>query len=56
MLFKYTVTRDRDDPNAAGTRRKSLRQSLETSLRRLRTDYIDIYWYLVGAGSAGIPG
>jgi aryl-alcohol dehydrogenase-like predicted oxidoreductase len=29
----------------AGTRcRKNLRLSLETSLRRLRTDYIDIYW------------
>lgn len=41
---KYTVTRDRDDPNAAGNHRKNLRLSLETSLRRLRTDYIDIYW------------
>jgi aryl-alcohol dehydrogenase-like predicted oxidoreductase len=41
---KYTVTRGRDDPNAAGSHRKNLRLSLETSLRRLRTDYIDIYW------------
>jgi aryl-alcohol dehydrogenase-like predicted oxidoreductase len=41
---KYTVTRDRDDPNAAGNHRKNLRLSLETSLRRLRTDYLDIYW------------
>ena len=41
---KYTVSRDRDDPNAAGNHRKNLRLSLETSLRRLRTDYIDIYW------------
>lgn len=41
---KYTVTRDRDDPNAAGNHRKNLRLSLETSLRRLRTEYIDIYW------------
>ena len=32
------------DPNAAGNHRKNLRLSLETSLRRLRTDYIDIYW------------
>ena len=44
LSTKYTVTRDRDDPNAAGNHRKNLRQSLETSLRRLRTDYIDIYW------------
>ncbi|MEV3921299.1 aldo/keto reductase [Actinomadura coerulea] len=41
---KYTVSRDRDDPNAAGNHRKNLRASLETSLRRLRTDYLDVYW------------
>lgn len=41
---KYTVSRDRADPNAAGNARKNLRASLETSLRRLRTDHLDIYW------------
>jgi aryl-alcohol dehydrogenase-like predicted oxidoreductase len=41
---KYTVTRDRDDPNAGGNHRKNLKASLETSLRRLRTDYVDLYW------------
>jgi aryl-alcohol dehydrogenase-like predicted oxidoreductase len=41
---KYTVTRDATDPNGGGNHRKNLRLSLETSLRRLRTDYIDIYW------------
>ncbi|MBU2665298.1 aldo/keto reductase [Actinoplanes bogorensis] len=41
---KYTVTRDRNDPNAAGNARKNLRASLEISLRRLRTDYLDVYW------------
>jgi aryl-alcohol dehydrogenase-like predicted oxidoreductase len=44
LSTKYTVTRDREDPNAAGNHRKNLRLSLETSLRRLRTDYIDVYW------------
>jgi aryl-alcohol dehydrogenase-like predicted oxidoreductase len=44
LATKYTVSRDRDDPNAAGNHRKNLRLSLETSLRRLRTDYVDIYW------------
>jgi aryl-alcohol dehydrogenase-like predicted oxidoreductase len=44
LATKYTVSRDRDDPNAAGNHGKNLRLSLETSLRRLRTDYIDIYW------------
>lgn len=41
---KYTVSRDPGDPNAAGNHRKNLRASLETSLRRLRTDYLDMYW------------
>lgn len=44
LSTKYTVTRDPGDPNAAGSHRKNLRLSLETSLRRLRSDYIDIYW------------
>ncbi|MFC0566027.1 aldo/keto reductase [Plantactinospora siamensis] len=41
---KYTVSRDGGDPNAAGNHRKNLRASLDTSLRRLGTDYLDIYW------------
>src|ERR1043165_9355736 len=41
---KYTASRDPADPNAAGNARKNLRASLETSLRRLNTDYIDVYW------------
>lgn len=41
---KYTISRDPSDPNAAGNARKNLRASLETSLRRLNTDYIDVYW------------
>ena len=33
LATKYTVSRNRDDPNAAGNHRKNLRLSLETSLR-----------------------
>jgi aryl-alcohol dehydrogenase-like predicted oxidoreductase len=33
-----------DDPNGGGAHRKSLVQSLEASLRRLGTDYLDLYW------------
>lgn len=44
LATKYTVSRDGSDPNAAGNHRKNLQLSLETSLRRLRTDYIDLYW------------
>ncbi|MQA11575.1 MAG: aldo/keto reductase [Pseudonocardiaceae bacterium] len=44
LATKYTCTRDATDLNAAGSHRKNLMLSLETSLRRLRTDYIDLYW------------
>ena len=44
LATKYTTTRDPADANAGGNARKNLRASLETSLRRLRTDYLDLYW------------
>jgi len=44
VATKYTVSRDRADPNGAGNSRKNLRLSLETSLRRLGTDHIDLYY------------
>ena len=42
VASKYTLTMDPDDPNAHGSHRKNLTRSLEESLRRLKTDYIDI--------------
>ncbi|MFL6662661.1 MAG: aldo/keto reductase [Rhizobacter sp.] len=33
-----------NDPNAAGNQRKSLKRSIESSLRRLGTDYVDLLW------------
>ncbi|HEY4278779.1 MAG TPA: aldo/keto reductase [Conexibacter sp.] len=33
-----------DDPNAGGNGRKAIMQALEGSLRRLGTDYVDLYW------------
>ncbi|MFF5292451.1 aldo/keto reductase [Paractinoplanes globisporus] len=44
LSTKYTTTRDAEDANGGGNARKNLRLSLETSLRRLRTDYLDLYW------------
>jgi aryl-alcohol dehydrogenase-like predicted oxidoreductase len=44
IATKYSLTMRRGDPNASGNHRKNLVQSLEASLRRLRTDYIDLYW------------
>nr|EJI95849.1 aldo/keto reductase [Rhodococcus sp. JVH1] len=33
-----------NDPNGGGPSRKAIMQQLENSLRRMRTDYVDIYW------------
>ncbi|UVS80321.1 aldo/keto reductase [Actinokineospora sp. UTMC 2448] len=44
IATKYTLTRDATDPNGGGNHRKNLMLSLERSLRRLRTDYVDILW------------
>jgi aryl-alcohol dehydrogenase-like predicted oxidoreductase len=44
LSTKYTLTMRPDDPNGGGAHRKSLVQSLEASLRRLGTDYVDLYW------------
>jgi aryl-alcohol dehydrogenase-like predicted oxidoreductase len=44
LATKYTLTARRDDPNAGGNHRKNLVQTLESSLRRLRTDYVDLLW------------
>ena len=53
LSTKYTTTRDANDANAGGNARKNLRLSLETSLRRLRTDYLDLYW--VHVWDSGTP-
>jgi aryl-alcohol dehydrogenase-like predicted oxidoreductase len=44
VATKYTLTARRDDPNAGGNSRKNMVQTLEASLRRLRTDYVDLFW------------
>jgi aryl-alcohol dehydrogenase-like predicted oxidoreductase len=44
VATKYTLTSRREDPNAGGNHRKNLVQTLEASLRRLRTDYVDLLW------------
>lgn len=41
---KYTGSTPTDDVNRAGNHRKSLIQSVEGSLRRLKCDYIDLLW------------
>ncbi|MEZ5564760.1 MAG: aldo/keto reductase [Gammaproteobacteria bacterium] len=44
LASKYTLSSDPADPNAGGSHRKNLMQSLDASLRRLGTDYLDVYW------------
>ncbi len=34
----------RPDPNVGGNHRKSMMRAVEDSLKRLQTDYIDLYW------------
>lgn len=44
IATKYTLSMRPGDPNASGNQRKSMVQAVEASLRRLGTDYIDLYW------------
>jgi aryl-alcohol dehydrogenase-like predicted oxidoreductase len=44
VATKYTLTMRRDDPNGGGNSRKSMVQTLEASLQRLGTDYVDLLW------------
>jgi len=44
VATKYTLSMDHEDPNASGNHRKNMRAAVEASLRRLKTDYIDLFW------------
>jgi aryl-alcohol dehydrogenase-like predicted oxidoreductase len=44
VATKYSLSTRRDDPNFGGNHRKNMVLSLEKSLKRLGTDYIDLYW------------
>lgn len=44
LATKYSNAFPGADPNAAGNQRKNMVQAVEASLKRLRTDYIDLYW------------
>ena len=50
LATKYSNAAPCNDPNAAGNHRKSMMQALEASLKRLQTDYIDLYWVHIWDG------
>ena len=44
LATKFSTNLYPGDPNAGGASRKNILASCDESLRRLRTDYIDLYW------------
>lgn len=44
IASKYSLNMRTGDPNASGNHRKNMIQAVEASLKRLKTDYIDLYW------------
>src|SRR3982074_1141196 len=50
LVTKYSLATPGNDPNASGNQRKSMMQAAEASLKRLQTEYIDLYWVHMGDG------
>ncbi|MFN8177654.1 MAG: aldo/keto reductase [bacterium] len=44
LATKYTLAMHPEDPSFSGNHRKNMVQALEASLKRLGTDYVDLYW------------
>ena len=44
LATKFTFNTDKGNPNGGGNGRKHVRRAVEASLRRLGTDYLDLYW------------
>jgi aryl-alcohol dehydrogenase-like predicted oxidoreductase len=44
VATKFGFGREQGNPNSGGNGRKNIYAAIETSLRRLQTDYIDLYW------------
>lgn len=44
LATKFTFNAEPGNPNTGGNGRKNLYRALEGSLRRLKTDFIDLYW------------
>ena len=44
LATKFTMPVENSNPNLAGNGRKNIMAALDASLRRLGTDYVDMYW------------
>ena len=44
LATKFTFNAEQGNPNAGGNGRKNIYRALHGSLRRLQTDFIDLYW------------
>ncbi|SYZ72147.1 Aryl-alcohol dehydrogenase (NADP(+)) [Candidatus Zixiibacteriota bacterium] len=44
LATKFTLNENPNDPNRGGNHRKNMFRSVEGSLKRLNTDYIDLFW------------
>jgi aryl-alcohol dehydrogenase-like predicted oxidoreductase len=44
LATKFSLAVPGNDPNASGNHRKNMMRAAEASLKRLQTEYIDLYW------------
>src|SRR6202521_4171978 len=54
LSTKYTFNTHPGDPNSGGNHRKSMVHSVETSLQRLKTDYIDLLYLHIWDGTTPV--
>src|SRR6266404_7613151 len=54
LSTKYTINTRPGDPNSGGNHRKNMVRSVETSLQRMKTDYIDLLYLHVWDGTTSI--
>jgi aryl-alcohol dehydrogenase-like predicted oxidoreductase len=54
LATKYTGATREGDPNSGGNHRKSMVRAVEDSLRRLRTDYVDLLYLHVWDGTTPV--
>jgi len=44
IATKFTFNREQGNPNSGGNGHKNIYRALDQSLKRLGTDYVDLYW------------